>query len=889
MYIEEVQHTVPDSFLDSSKLTDTPQNGTSVEVIRALIAVESFGEGYTLVKALEAGHYIPDYLMVLNNEYLAAALTAEPWDVVLCSADTANFSIHEMLTLAQACDAERAKTIADTRTNDNDTEIPDNRKNIAPTLFFVLSDNLSAESAADLLKAGAIDVLRHGNAERLRTSLRREFTQRRLQVQTHKKPSEPPEATHYPQSGYPKSASAIMSRNDDIDENSNDTFRQDNDSDEHFRHLVQHSRDIISMLDEELRVIYQSPAFYRLFHYSEEDILGWSALDFIHPEDVELFADALRMAVAAPGTQVTITFRARTAKDRYRTIESIITNRLDHPAIRAIIVNSRDISDRTGMEDALRESEQQYRTLVENLSEGIIITDKDDTFIFVNPAAEKTFGVERGQLIGQTIEPFIKPETKVLVDDQNNERRAGKAGRYELEIIRANGTKRWQTINSTPRFDDSGVFMGSFVIFNDITERKSNEEANVLFSQFLERRINERTEALKRANAELKHEIAERKRIEEMLLQSGERLNSLLRNSSDVITIVEENGDISYESPATEKVFGFEPFERIGHSFLDRVHADDKDAVRSFLHDVIHQPDAIRTIEFLHRSDKKNDYEWIEVTASNQLHNAAVGGIVLNSRDIATRKAAEQELKRALQQEKELGDLKSRFITMVSHEFRTPLTVINSSAEILHLSAGKMPVEKQNMHLERMMASSGRIEQMLNDVLLLARGEAGKTNAAFAALMLKEFCEEIVSELHAASGGEQRISVHFTSSAPSQPALDEKLMRSIITNLLSNALKYSHAAVLLDIDCTPSTITIRVEDKGIGIPGEDQKHMFEAFHRAHNALNIKGTGIGMSIVKYAVDAHGGTIDFTSIENEGTTFIVSLPFRTPSLESVIDRS
>lgn len=874
----ETEHIAPDA--DSPLVPRTLPNGSVVESIRVLIAVEFFGEGSALLKALEAAHYAPDYLMVLNNDYFASALTAETWDVVLCNGDATNFSVREMLSLAQACDAKRAKKVLDTpnvTTSATTTETA-LLNSPPPTLFFVLSDTLSAESAIDLIKAGATDVIRRGNSERLCISLRRELAQIRQHSRTDTSLAEA--VGQDDDKSVPKEQSA---------DNTVPTWHSNRDNNEHFRYLVQHSRDIISILDESWCIVYQSPAFYRLFHYREEDVIGLPALNIVHPDDKEIIADALRMSAASPDTQITATFRARTAEGKYRTIESIATNRLANPTIRAIIVNSRDISDRTGMEGALRESEQQYRTLVENLSEGIIITDKDDKFIFVNPAAEQTFGVERGQLLGQTIEPFIKPETKALVDDQNAERRAGKPGRYELEIIRANGTKRWQTINSTPRFDENGTFMGSFVIFNDITERKSNEEANVLFSQFLERRINERTEALKRANAELKHEIAERKRIEEMLLQSGERLNSLLRNSSDVITIVEENGDITYESPATEKVFGFEPFERIGQNFLERVSPDDQESVRLFLHDVVHQPDAIRTIEFLHRSNKKNDYEWIEVTASNQLHNAAVSGIVLNSRDIATRKAAEQELKRALQQEKELNDLKSRFITMVSHEFRTPLTVINSSAEILHLSAGKMPVDKQIIHLERMMASSGRIEQMLNDVLLLARGEAGKTQAVFATLALKEFCEEIVGELHSAIGGEHRIESRFSSSSTTNPALDEKLMRSIITNLLSNALKYSEGAIFLDVDCTPSTITIRVEDRGIGIPADDQKHMFEAFHRAHNALNIKGTGIGMSIVKYAVDAHEGTIDFTSIENEGTTFTVRLPFRTQSIESVIDRS
>lgn len=867
MHIEP-EHSIIESLVDASDSSGISKNGAPMEVIRVLIAVESYGEGYLLVKALEAAHYAPDYLMVLSNEYFASALMAETWDIVLCNGDSARFNSLETLALVQACDSKKALP------SPFDT-VHSNQSTVSPTLIFILADTLSSETAADLIKAGATDVIRHGNTERLCASLSRERTYIRKQVQPHLS-SPVPEPSNDPKDGKDK-----HKIDKDID------WRDSND--EHFRHLVQYSRDIISILDEELRISYQSPAFYKLFYYREQDVVGLPALDIVHDDDKERISDALHMAVALPDKQITATFRARTAKGTYRTIESIATNRLDNPAIRAIIVNSRDISDRTGMEDALRESEQQYRTLVENLSEGIIITDAEDRFIFVNPAAEQTFGVGREQLIGQTIEPFIKPEMKALVEEQNTERRAGKPGRYELEIIRGNGTKRWQTINSTPRLDENGEFMGSFVIFNDITERKSNEEANVLFSQFLERRINERTEALKRANAELKHEIAERKRIEEMLLQSGERLNSLLRNSSDVITIVEENGDISYESPATEKVFGFEPFERIGQNFLNRVHPDDQDAVRLFLHDVIHQPDAILTIEFLHRSNKKNDYEWIEVTASNQLHNPAVGGIVLNSRDIATRKAAEQELKRALQQEKELNDLKSRFITMVSHEFRTPLTIINSSAEILHLGAGKMPIDKQTMHLERMMASSGRIEQMLNDVLLLARGEAGKTNAVFTSLALKEFCEEIVNELQSASGGEHRINVHFSSSVPSNPALDEKLMRSIITNLLSNALKYSTSSILLDVDCTSSAITIRVEDKGIGIPSEDQKHMFEAFHRAHNALNIKGTGIGMSIVKYAVDAHQGTIDFTSVENEGTTFIVRLPFRTQTLESVIDRS
>jgi signal transduction histidine kinase len=178
---------------------------------------------------------------------------------------------------------------------------------------------------------------------------------------------------------------------------------------------------------------------------------------------------------------------------------------------------------------------------------------------------------------------------------------------------------------------------------------------------------------------------------------------------------------------------------------------------------------------------------------------------------------------------------------------------------------------------------------MLNDVLVLARGEAGKTRAVFSPLPLQAFCQEIVHELTVANSGTERIRFVFASTTNEIPHLDEKLMRSILTNLLSNALKYSQDEVEFAIKCSTEAVEIRVSDKGIGIPLEDQKHIFEAFHRAQNVENIKGTGVGMSIVKYAVDAHDGMISFISAENKGTTFTVHLPFRADIQHSVIDRT
>lgn len=811
-----------------------PSTNGVPEVVRTLIIEDSLGDVYVLVNVLESAGYVLDYRLVQSREHLEAALEAEVWDMVISDFMLPNLSGYDALLLTRQRDAAHKRH----------------------TPFVMISGVVGEEIAVDIIKAGADEFVTKGNFERLKIAIQREL--RSLREREEIRAS--------------FSADALRT---------NTQMRQQ--GEERLQVLIEHSQDIITMLDSDLKILYQSPFFYQKFGYTEEQVVGRAILRILHPDDRADLVGTLQDMIRKPNVSFTATFRLQAADGRYIAIESIGRNLLHDTAIQALVLNSRDVSERRNVEEALRQSEQQYRSLVDNLAEGIVITDANDKVIVANPAAEKAFGVETGQLTGRFVQEFLSAESQQIVLLQNEARRAGQIGRYEIELIRPNGTKRWQAINSSPRYDEHGNFSGSFVIFNDVTERKNNDEANVLFSQFLERRIDERTEQIKRANAELKHEIQERKRMEEMLLQSGERLNSLLKNASDVITIVDAEGRISYESPACEKVFGFDPFERIGKNFVENVYFEAVRTVREFLAAVVAHPDVPQTVEFKYL--RGEIYVWIETTASNQLENPAVGGIVLNSREVSMRKEAEQELKRALQQEKELNDLKSRFISMVSHEFRTPLTVMNSSAEILRAGIGRTSEEKQILHIERVLAAGQRIEQMLNDVLLLARGEAGKTRAVFAPLHLNEFCAEIANELEH-NAETKRIHYTFHGKSEPLPALDEKLMRSIVTNLLSNALKYSDDEVEFDVECTEDYIVITISDTGIGIPHNDQKHLFEAFHRAPNAIHIKGTGLGMSIVKYAVDAHDGTIEFSSAEDQGTTFEVILPFRTESSAVVL---
>lgn len=275
------------------------------------------------------------------------------------------------------------------------------------------------------------------------------------------------------------------------------------------------------------------------------------------------------------------------------------------------------------------------------------------------------------------------------------------------------------------------------------------------------------------------------------------------------------------------------------------------------------------------------------------------------------RKQAEGEIRKALEKEKELTELKSRFISMTSHEFRTPLTTIQSSAELLEHYSHKWTQEKKLTHLQRIQISVKHMTKLLNDVLIIGKAEAGKLKLNPAPLDLEKFCRDLVEELQLNDTHQHTITFHMgsgdegygdiskklsTSSAsptlhslgepngahsplPSPlPCLDEKLLRQILENLLSNAIKYSpkEATIEFTLRCFSDWAVFQIRDKGIGIPVDDQQLLFETFHRATNVGTIAGTGLGLAIVKRCVDIHQGQVVVESEVGIGTTFIVTLP-------------
>ncbi|MBM0743646.1 hybrid sensor histidine kinase/response regulator [Phormidium sp. CLA17] len=243
-------------------------------------------------------------------------------------------------------------------------------------------------------------------------------------------------------------------------------------------------------------------------------------------------------------------------------------------------------------------------------------------------------------------------------------------------------------------------------------------------------------------------------------------------------------------------------------------------------------------------------------------------------------KNSERKILSAWEQEQELNLLKSSFISMASHEFRTPMTTIRTSVELLQNFDRKLTEEKRTDYFERIKVAIGQVTHLLDEILLLGSGEAGGLRYQPEPLDLKKFCADLVADLQFSHSHEYVITTEYAGDC-SDAVMDAALLWHIFTNLLSNAIKYSPkgGSVQLSLLCQSGTAVFQVKDHGIGIPLKDQSHLFETFYRCSNVGKIQGTGLGLAIAKKCIDLHQGTVQVSSELGKGTTFTIVLPMKS----------
>ncbi|MEA5617652.1 ATP-binding protein [Cronbergia sp. UHCC 0137] len=369
-------------------------------------------------------------------------------------------------------------------------------------------------------------------------------------------------------------------------------------------------------------------------------------------------------------------------------------------------------------------------------------------------------------------------------------------------------------------------------------------------------------------------------KLEQEMRQKRDQLATLLNCMSDAVIATNEQGFVTFINPAAEKLTGWQQEEALGNNaatILNTINEITEESIENPVAKVLREKQVVYLDEFTALITKDGRRVPIGDSASplkGQVNN--INGAVVVFWDLSERREKEY-LEQALQKEQELNHLKSLFISTVSHEFRNPLTVIQTSVELIHLKGNKLTETKKNSYLTRIYNAVQHMEKLMEDILFMGRSEAGKLSFNPVAIDLKEFCLDLVEEFSLINKNSSEIIFNCDSNA-SNAVMDEKLLHFSLSNLISNAIKYSApgSKIYLDLICDLDIATFKIQDPGIGIPETEQVRIFESFYRASNVDSIHGNGLGLVIVKKCVEAQKGQITVNSQVGVGTTFTVTLP-------------
>lgn len=392
-------------------------------------------------------------------------------------------------------------------------------------------------------------------------------------------------------------------------------------------------------------------------------------------------------------------------------------------------------------------------------------------------------------------------------------------------------------------------------------------------------------------------------------VDSKEGVNALFLHATEGILVSDDTGTITQANPSAERLFGYEKGELTGQKIeiliprkLSEKHLESRTKFQQHPH-----PRSMGQGMELHGLKKDGNEFPVEISLSP--YSTPEGRFVIAFIiDISIRKQAEDKLKnysvelerqvknrtlileeavdelqktkedlrQALEKEKDLNELKSRFVSMASHEFRTPLTTMLSSLSLVTKYGEQKDTENQLKHVGKIKTSINNLTDILNDFLSVSKLEEGKIENLPEGINLKNFINEIISDMLGMAQNNQQISLSYSGNE--YVVLDKKLVKNILFNLISNALKFSPngGTVEVIVKVQNSSLRISVKDSGIGIPKEDQEHLFERFFRGNNATHIQGTGLGLAIVARYAELMNASLDFESKENKGTTFTIIIP-------------
>ena len=492
-------------------------------------------------------------------------------------------------------------------------------------------------------------------------------------------------------------------------------------------------------------------------------------------------------------------------------------------------------------------------SILNNIDEGVITTDAQGKILIFNESAldsSKNLLLLKPLELGDSLINSVSPERREIVKNILREIQLEKQpAKSFAEYTNRNGTAVYLEMSYVPVTDEEGDLTYIHLFVRDITEHKVYEKKLVTQS----------------ANA-----------------------SNLIEKANAIIIGVDTRGYITDWNEHCIKITGFEKDDVYGQKLVDVLLAEEERPAFDLLmlRNINHE--LISNYEIPVRTKSGRTSIFMLSSTPRTSATGEIIGIVYVGQDVTEltqyRRSLEikveertRELQRALKKEKEVVEMKSRFVSIASHEFRTPLSSIQFSADFIKKHHQRINKEELNKKLDNIEKQAQHMTYLLDDVLTYGKSEAGKIQLVISNIALLDFISKIIEEVGHNTKNTHTIKVDF-DQVPDQITTDEKLLRNVLINLLTNAIKFSpgREQVYLMMNGSADQLLFSVHDDGIGIPGDEVEKIFEPFVRGKAVAAIQGTGLGLSIVKTAVELLKGTIQARSQVGSGTTFTVTIP-------------
>jgi PAS domain S-box-containing protein len=587
---------------------------------------------------------------------------------------------------------------------------------------------------------------------------------------------------------------------------------------------------------------------YRIHEIPVETILDINYLKkFYHPDDLLKMEKALKSALES-GKAYDIEVRFITSHGENIWIRTICEPQLVNGKVAKLFGTIQDITER-------KEKEIQILKLskaVEQTPTTIVITDIDGKINYVNEHFEKTSGYTKNEVLG--LNPRFLKSGNLSIDiyaDLWNTILKGETWRGEFQNKKKNGELYWEDAIISPVKDERNNIINLLAIKTDITEMKLLQWKLEQYNFELEKRVAERTEQL-------------------TISEGNYRI--LAESMDEYICRLDKNNNITYINSSLLQELEKEPREFIEKNLIETLKLFGEEKIVKIIEKIIKQKKSTKV------SGKVPWGKWIEwhIIIEND-STAGSGNIIIVGHDITERKQIEKKMKESLVKERDLNQLKSQFISTVSHEFRTPLTSIYSSVELIERYGYKWDNDKKVDHYTRIKKSIEHLTKMLEEILQLNYTESGRINFKPELIDLNKFCNTIINDLKPLLLKEHVQNYSFNLPDMNY-SIDKNILRVILTNLISNAIKYSPEGGNIDLDISPENNNIKftIKDEGIGISKEDMEKLFVPFFRTDEASTIPGSGLGLSIAKNYIELHNGILKVDSLLGKGSTFSLLLP-------------